>query len=114
MIRRPPRSALFPYTTLFRSLNREETLANLDQALSDVSGEVPIAADYRKPEISTQEIAGLKPTEVIGEYRTDFRWDSNPSRQANMKLAAGAINNKIGRAHVRTPVTPISRMPSSA
>src|SRR5438105_9063968 len=27
MIRRPPRSTLFPYTTLFRSLDREESLA---------------------------------------------------------------------------------------
>src|SRR3712207_7370524 len=26
MIRRPPRSTLFPYTTLFRSTNREEAL----------------------------------------------------------------------------------------
>src|SRR3989442_6298932 len=26
MIRRPPRSTLFPYTTLFRSLNREHVL----------------------------------------------------------------------------------------
>jgi vancomycin resistance protein YoaR len=78
-----------------RVLDREETLANLDRALSDVSGEVPIAADYRKPEISTQEVEGLKPTEIIGKYRTDFRWDSNPSRKANMKLAAGAVNGTL-------------------
>jgi vancomycin resistance protein YoaR len=78
-----------------RVLNREETLANLDRALSDMSGEVPIAADYKEPEVSTQEVEGLKPTEVIGEYRTDFEWDSNPSRQANMKLAAGAIDETL-------------------
>src|SRR2546425_13367230 len=30
MIRRPPRSTLFPYTTLFRSLYRAITLAALD------------------------------------------------------------------------------------
>jgi vancomycin resistance protein YoaR len=78
-----------------RVLNREGTLANLDLALSDVSGEVPIAADYKKPEISTQAVEGLKPTEIIGKYRTDFLWDSNPSRKANMKLAAGAVNGTL-------------------
>jgi vancomycin resistance protein YoaR len=78
-----------------RVLNREETLANLKLALSEIDSEVPIAADYKRPEVSTQEIEGLKPTEVIGEYRTDFLWDSNPSRKANMKLAAGAINNTV-------------------
>src|ERR687894_2910282 len=78
-----------------RVLDREETLANLDRALEDMSSEVPIAADYKKAEVSTQEVEGLKPTEVIGEYRTDFRWDSNPSRKANMRLAAGAINNTV-------------------
>jgi vancomycin resistance protein YoaR len=78
-----------------RVLDREETLANLDRALSEMSNEVAIAADYEKPEVSTQEVAGLKPTEVIGEYRTDFLWDSTPSRQANMKLAAGAVNNTL-------------------
>jgi vancomycin resistance protein YoaR len=78
-----------------RVLDQEETLANLDRALADMSSEVPVAADYKKPEVSTQEVQGLKPTEVIGKYRTDFRWDSNPSRKANMRLAAGAINNTL-------------------
>src|SRR2546426_4768781 len=31
MIRRPPRSTLFPYTTLFRSANAERLLQNLDE-----------------------------------------------------------------------------------
>ena len=33
MIRRPPRSTLFPYTTLFRSLSREEIETEIDAAL---------------------------------------------------------------------------------
>src|SRR2546425_3648861 len=33
MIRRPPRSPLFPYTTLFRSLGRDLTAMNEDELL---------------------------------------------------------------------------------
>src|SRR5437016_2724581 len=36
MIRRPPRSTLFPYTTLFRSLLQELVLALLSQRLLEV------------------------------------------------------------------------------
>ena len=38
MLRRPPRSTLFPYTTLFRSpnLNSETLLANASQDLASV------------------------------------------------------------------------------
>src|SRR3989442_7736602 len=37
MIRRPPRSTLFPYTTLFRSLTQQLTLfANIGQSRADV------------------------------------------------------------------------------
>ena len=78
-----------------RVLNQEKTLSNLDLALTDMRGQVPIAAVYKKPEVSTQEIEGLKPTQVIGKYQTDFRWDSNPSRKSNMRLAAGAVNNTV-------------------
>src|SRR5258708_28568891 len=36
MIRRPPRSTLFPYTTLFRSLNMEQLALGLRQAAEAV------------------------------------------------------------------------------
>src|SRR2546425_3308359 len=38
MIRRPPRSTLFPYTTLFRSLDVEMSFATLDQIYSVTEG----------------------------------------------------------------------------
>src|SRR2546426_12482785 len=49
MIRRPPRSTLFPYTTLFRSL-REPGLARPDPAArrhARLDGEAPEEADGR-------------------------------------------------------------------
>src|SRR2546429_5020844 len=45
MIRRPPRSTLFPYTTLFRSPD-VEILARLDQAVMDVE---PVREGERRP-----------------------------------------------------------------
>src|SRR2546422_8479278 len=38
MIRRPPRSTLFPYTTLFRSLEQAETLAVVRAAIERLAG----------------------------------------------------------------------------
>ncbi len=79
-----------------RVLDKEATLANLDGALGNMSGRVPLAeGPVPKPEITTAEIQASKPEKVIGEYQTDFRWDSNPNRKENMKLAAGAVNNTV-------------------
>src|SRR2546422_6765391 len=39
MIRRPPRSTLFPYTTLFRSVHRRALERPLDRALDRVRAE---------------------------------------------------------------------------
>src|SRR2546422_6191773 len=53
MIRRPPRSTLFPYTTLFRSLRREYgvlppgDIRNCLIALARVAPEVSAALQYR-------------------------------------------------------------------
>src|SRR3989454_69593 len=38
MIRRPPRSTLFPYTTLFRSLDRDPTTRRLEQRVAELLG----------------------------------------------------------------------------
>src|SRR5258708_23169606 len=74
MIRRPPRSTLFPYTTLFRSIR-------------------------------------------IGEERVQREAASGVDRlfvpQIDLDEIAVEIDLQIGRAHVSTPVTLESRLPSS-
>src|SRR3712207_8840466 len=40
MIRRPPRSTLFPYTTLFRSARHEHGLADLERGIAPHPGEI--------------------------------------------------------------------------
>src|SRR3989475_12970124 len=53
MIRRPPRSTLFPYTTLFRSIHQGVRLLDGDRGV-DEDG-VPLAVDegrrYRRPHL---------------------------------------------------------------
>jgi vancomycin resistance protein YoaR len=78
-----------------RALDPEATLANLDRALSDLSNRVEPAETFVPPRVSAEDLEGLKPTELIGEYKTDFAYDSNPSRQTNMRLAAGAVDNTL-------------------
>src|SRR5258708_30261400 len=42
MIRRPPRSTLFPYTTLFRSMDRMFRLLTQDREIQDRPDAVPL------------------------------------------------------------------------
>src|SRR5260221_1676191 len=54
MIRRPPRSTLFPYTTLFRSLEQREVGVMVRQDVDDPSGaKPPVDAD--------------RPVDVVGQ-----------------------------------------------
>ena len=79
-----------------RVMDQEKTLANLEGALKNMSGNVAIAEGPQpEPEISTAEVQSYRPKEVIGEYQTDFLWDSNPNRKYNMKLAAKSVNNTV-------------------
>src|SRR5258707_10927326 len=84
MIRRPPRSTLFPYTTLFRSLSQPQR-----HYLADV--------------------LRLEPGDAVLLFNTrDGEWRARPS------AAGKRAPTPIGRAHLWTPLTPISPMPSSA
>ncbi|MBA2512699.1 MAG: VanW family protein [Rubrobacteraceae bacterium] len=79
-----------------RVLDKEATLMNLEGALRNMSGRVPLAEGKPpEPEVTTAEVQKYKPEEVIGEYQTDFLWDSNPNRKFNMKLAAGSVDNTV-------------------
>src|SRR3712207_7211490 len=49
MIRRPPRSTLFPYTTLFRSRSKEDTEAFADKLAFATAGRFQITTDGYKP-----------------------------------------------------------------
>src|SRR3712207_7758227 len=92
MIRRPPRSTLFPYTTLFRSADAAPGLAQIHRELAALPGETFEG-------ISREGRAGC------GLYRSG-------SRPAG--LVTGGEHAQIGRGPGWTPVTPNPPMPASS
>src|SRR3712207_8649655 len=56
MIRRPPRSTLFPYTTLFRSRNRPETTDRRVQRTKTSLHNARLAREKPHPSIAVKEI----------------------------------------------------------
>lgn len=55
--------------------------------------EVPILQD--KPDLTTAEAERIKPTTVLGEYGTDYTWDTDPGRRINMERASEAISGSV-------------------
>src|SRR3712207_8122336 len=76
MIRRPPRSTLFPYTTLFRS---QPTASNLNFSAGPASTNlvvVPVGADGR-----VNVYNNLGSTDVIADVRLEEHTSELQSRQ---------------------------------
>src|SRR2546422_6715309 len=61
MIRRPPRSTLFPYTTLFRSGTAAQSLLNTKQSLGGLRNQVhrfrgiPVVVTYHPAALRSEE-----------------------------------------------------------
>src|SRR5256885_2773359 len=106
MIRRPPRSTLFPYTTLFRSATPE--------AIIEATGQISLAQETMDlrivPESLKWKFFSLR-TPRSEEHTSELQ---SPCNLVCRLLLAKKKFFEIGRAHVWTPVTLSSRMPSSA
>lgn len=56
----------------------------------------PRGAGGREEEAAVEESAGAtEPTVLLGQFRTDYAWDPDPARQANLKMASEAINDTV-------------------
>src|SRR3712207_8034489 len=98
MIRRPPRSTLFPYTTLFRSARVLGDLPErgLDGAADDLDADLLVV------------VVALQLAQLGGRARQRH---AAARDDALLHRGPGRVDRKSTRL---TPVTPISRMPSSA
>src|SRR2546422_3043532 len=87
MIRRPPRSTLFPYTTLFRSLWRLPDLSRA-QVRGDLAGAPPTAPQHRA--------LGHEPLAVI-DRQDDARVHAQAVPGGDGAAVAGAASDVAGR-----------------
>ncbi len=78
------------------SLEQEKTLANLNGALENMSNEVPLVTrESGQPQVSAEELGARKPTEMIGSFASDYRWDTDPARRANIKTVSEAVDGTV-------------------
>src|SRR5438046_6968373 len=75
MLRRPPRSTLFPYTTLFRSENlcgrfAREWRASGDEVIKQRAERIDIAARVHRAELRTARLFGRRSEEHTSELQS--------------------------------------------
>src|SRR2546429_4383640 len=97
MIRRPPRSTLFPYTTLFRSLYRvtQEALQNIWKHAESKKVDVTVKASDQAIDLKVEDfgkgfdVESAKPREGLGLI----------SMQERVRLVGGSLVFKSKAAH---------------
>src|SRR2546422_11279419 len=102
MIRRPPRSTLFPYTTLFRSPAREAQVAAAQYRIGTLVGRSPteVARELEQTAALPQlpEVTSIGTPDVVVRYRPDV------AAAERFAAAQGALVGEIGRASCRERV----------
>src|SRR3712207_8500270 len=102
MIRRPPRSTLFPYTTLFRSenlLNTKFTIVSYrgsGPALSDlIGGQIDVHFDQVTSSLQHIKSGALQALAVLGPDRKSTRLNSS---HANISYAVFCLKKNKSHA----------------
>src|SRR3712207_7175952 len=93
MIRRPPRSTLFPYTTLFRSVDLQLDRADRPAEFRAASrfGEVPVLVVDGEPMVQSNAIL-MHLARTTGRDRKSTRLNSS---HANISYAVFCLKKKI-------------------
>src|SRR2546430_11259555 len=101
MIRRPPRSTLFPYTTLFRSsvhrYHRRHATERLELALDDVFG-VP-APDLRMAQQGKQSVRPAQPLQRSEEHTSELQSQSNLVCRLLLEKKKKSMSSAAPRTH---------------
>src|SRR5689334_23732090 len=101
MIRRPPRSTLFPYTTLFRSLPLLVQQLRVDRVAPDVRGDQDEPADLvRVLRRRVQRDAGAAPGQ--GPPARDRKSTRLNSSHSSISYAVFCLKKKKQKKHTTT------------
>src|SRR3989454_12856629 len=98
MIRRPPRSTLFPYTTLFRSNQQREVIYSL-RLFALEGGEELKAEAQSMVDAAMERLVDV----VIAEQDDPFQWDWDLSTSEFLQKFLLSLPAAGGRAHAGRP-----------
>src|SRR3712207_7334237 len=97
MIRRPPRSTLFPYTTLFRSSpERVRSLA----VVGSTPGLSPSALDWL-PRIGKEGLTNFLADTIAMRFDLDRKSTRLNSSHANISYAVFCLKKKTKKIHIQ-------------
>src|SRR3712207_9127673 len=103
MIRRPPRSTLFPYTTLFRSEDRSEFYKVVDRLVKDlIQDPSTFDLDEKQRQVLLTEYGSERIEEIMeaeGHLAEDSAGPYDPAKHTvvhHVYQAAGPQDRKIG------------------
>src|SRR2546425_7254484 len=109
MIRRPPRSTLFPYTTLFRS----DTVPDTNGGAGYGNGGATAVRDISQGSHTVSEAAHTGSS--LSDYDSKVDCGGKGSTDPGISKSFTAnYGDEIGRAHACTPVTNLPRMTTPA
>ena len=79
-----------------KAVDEQAFFADLEAGLFEGRREhqIPVVTD--KPELTTAQAEALKPTELLGKYRTDYEIvEDDGSRKENLEIASDAVDGKF-------------------
>jgi hypothetical protein len=92
-------------------VDEEKLLNDVEAGFSEGQREYEVPVQTEEPELTTEEAEGLRPTTLLGKYRTDYREtsDKSPERVDNLRIASEAIDSALlapGRSSPQTTSSP--------
>jgi vancomycin resistance protein YoaR len=80
-----------------QKVDEEKLLSDMEAGLSEGRSEYEVPVETEEPELTTEEAEGLKPTTLLGKYRTDYRETSDKSRERveNLEIGSSGIDGML-------------------